>query len=220
MNLTRTPRWYAGAAALVVAGVLLAVAAASRWAPCLSGDPAVCLTRQGLGFDYLQPLAPHQTLVIATICAVLAFFVLAAAPGALVGRRRVGAGLSNVTLAVLGGKPALFAILIVVGSLAGGLPRPAWWWLILEIVVDLAVVGVVLATSNDHREDYQRLLLFAVAVWATGWVGRLGDKVFFSLLNPDAPVPPGSGLIVALILIACGIGVALITRADERSAVD
>ncbi len=217
MDLTRKQRWYAGAGALVIAGVLLALATAARWLPCLSGSAELCLARQSLGFDYLQPLRPHTTLMFSTGCAVLALLVLAAAPAALVGRRKVGPGLANATLAVLGGKPALFAVLVTVGSIAGGLPRPALWWLVLEILFDLAVVGVVLATSNDHREDYQRLLLFAVAVWAAGWVGRVADRVFFSLLTPEAPVPPGSGLIVALVVIACGVGVAAITRADEAA---
>ena len=61
------------------------------------------------------------------------------------------------------------------------------------------------------------LLVAAVAVWLTGWVGRVLDALVFGLLAPDAEVAPGSGLLTGVVLMICGGGLAALTAtAQER----
>ncbi len=74
------------------------------------------------------------------------------------------------------------------------------------------MAAVLLITPNDLLDDYRRLLLYAVPIWLVGWVGGVLDKLFWSLLNESAEVPPGSGLIPPLIIIGCAIGIAAVTR--------
>src|SRR6476659_2252948 len=70
---SRTPqaenRWWATAGLIVLAGVLLAVAAILRWAPCFAGDRAVCLIRQDHRFGYVVPVDPWQALPGVTLLA-------------------------------------------------------------------------------------------------------------------------------------------------------
>lgn len=115
-------------------------------------------------------------------------------------------------------KPAVLGLLVLVAPVVGVLPRSASpVVLVAEIVLDLAVLVVVLATPNDRVADYQRLLVAAVAVWLTGWVGRVLDALVFGLLAPDAEVAPGSGLLTGVVLMICGGGLAALTAtAQER----
>ena len=52
-----------------------------------------------------------------------------------------------------------------------------------------------------------------------GWVGQVLDALVFGLLTLDAEVAPGSGLLTAVIMIGCGVVIALITaHTPERGS--
>ena len=112
-------------------------------------------------------------------------------------------------------KPLILGLWTLISPVTGGMPGGASAWLVAEIVIDLGVAAVLLITPNDLLDDYRRLLLYAVPIWLVGWVGGVLDKLFWSLLNESAEVPPGSGLIPPLIIIGCAIGIAVVTRNSQ-----
>ena len=219
-STARTP-WYAAAALMVLAGLLIAAAAAVRWFPCVQNVASpTCAARQSRAYDYLLPTDPWQPLPAAAVLAGLGMFLLAATCPLIVGRLAVRPGLRNVLAATLMLKPLLLGGMVLAAPMVGVLPRQASpVLLVAEIALDLAVLGVVLAAPSHRLPDYQRLLLAAVTIWLVGWVGGVLDALVFGLLTPDADSAPGSGLLTALIVIGCGVGVALITRhAPERGS--
>ena len=86
----------------------------------------------------------------------------------------------------------------------------------IEIVLDLAALGLLLAIPSSLLADYQRVLVAAVAFWLIGWVGQVLDALVFSLITPEADSAPGSGLLTAEIMIGCAVGVALITAHTRK----
>jgi hypothetical protein len=212
--------WYVGAGLIGLGGLLLLVAAAVRWLPCLADDDSsACRTRQGRVFDYLVPVEPAQALPGTAVLAGIALLLVAAAWPFLLRRlptRRPV--LRAVALLVLVAKPLVLGLLVLAAPVVGVLPRSASpVLLITEIVLDLAVLVVVLTASNHHLADYQRLLVAAVAYWLVGWVGVVLDALIFGLLAPEADVPPGSGLLTGVVLMICGGGIAALTAtAQER----
>lgn len=218
MASPRAVRWLAGAALMLVGGLLLFVAAILRWVPCIedSGSPA-CLSRQSCAFDYLAPLRPYEVLMGPTVLAGLALVAIAASFVMLRGRARVGHRLELITCAIFMIKPAFFAVLTFLAPATSGL-TPHLVWLVAEIAVDLAVVGILLATPNAKPFDYRRLLLCAVPVWLLGWVGSVLDRMVWAALDETAEIPPGTGTLGAVLIMASAIGIAAVTRAEHRSS--
>jgi hypothetical protein len=212
--------WYVAALLIGLGGLFLVVAAAVRWLPCLGNDDgAACQTRQSRGFDYLVPVAPAQAWPATAILAGIGLLLFAAALPFLVRRLPIRRpALRRAALVIMMAKPLVLGLLVLAAPLVGVLPRSASpVVLVTEIGLDLAVLVVVLATPNDRVADYQRLLVAAVAVWLTGWVGRVLDALIFGLLAPDAEVAPGSGLLTGVLLLVCAGGLAALTAtAPER----
>ena len=212
--------WYVGAGLIGLGGLLLLLAAAVRWLPCLADDDSsACRTRQGRVFDYLIPVEPARALPATAVLAGIALLLVAAAWPFLLRRlptRRPV--LRAVALVVLVAKPLVLGLLVLGAPVVGVLPRSASpVLLIAEIVLDLAALVVVLTASNHRLADYQRLLVAAVAYWLVGWVGVVLDALIFGLLAPQADVPPGSGLLTGVVLMICGGGIAALTAtAQER----
>ncbi|HLL62240.1 MAG TPA: hypothetical protein VK401_04280 [Propionibacteriaceae bacterium] len=211
--------WYVAALLIGLGGLFLAGAAAVRWVPCLGDASAGCQARQSRAFDYLVPVEPSQAWPATAVLAGIGLLLVAAAWPFLIRRlplRRPA--LRTAAGAIMMAKPAVLGLLVLVAPVVGVLPRSASpVVLVAEIVLDLAVLVVVLATPNDRVADYQRLLVAAVAVWLTGWVGRVLDALVFGLLAPDAEVAPGSGLLTGVVLMICGGGLAALTAtAQER----
>jgi hypothetical protein len=212
--------WYLAALLVGLGGLFLTVAAAVRWVPCLGNDDsAACQVRQSRAFDYLVPVEPAQAWPATAVLAGIGLLLVAAAWPFVVRRLswrrpplRTAAGV------IMMAKPAVLGLLLLAAPVVGVLPRSASpVVLVAEIGLDLAVLVVVLVTPNDRIADYQRLLVGAVAVWLTGWVGRVLDALVFGLLAPDAEVAPGSGLLTGVVLMICGGGLAALTAtAQER----
>ena len=122
--------------------------------------------------------------------------------------------------AILMLKPLLLGALVLAAPVVGVLPREASpVLLIAEITLDIAALVVLLVVPNDRLPDFQRLLLATVAFWLVGWVGLVMDALLFGLLTLDAEVAPGSGLLTAVMMIGCGVGIALITaHTPERGS--
>ena len=221
--MTWTPRtqWYAAAALLTLGGLFTAAAAAVRWFPCV-GDltRASCTVRQSRAYDYLTPIEPWQALPATALLAGLGMMLLAAAWPLVVRQLRVRPAPRIAIAVIMMAKPLLLGVMVLAGPVVGVLPRAASpALLVAEVTLDVAVIVVVLAAPNHQVADYQRLLLAAVTIWLLGWVGRVLDALVFGLLTPDADSAPGSGLLTAAITVACGVGVALITRqTPERTS--
>jgi len=212
MTLTRSP-WLIAAGTIVLGGMLLAAAAAARWLPCLTGSEQVCLARQSHAYDYIVPIEPAQPLAITSVLAGLGMIMVAVSWPFIVGQLKIKRRLAVALLVIMITKAGLVGLLTLSAAVAGGLPAAATGPLFIgEIVLDLAVLGVVLVTPNERVADYQRLLLAAGPVWLVGTVGRVIDGAFFTLANPGPEVPPGSGCLTAAIIVGCGIGIAAITR--------
>ena len=89
--------------------------------------------------------------------------------------------------------------------------------LVAGIALDLAALAVVLAVSSDRLSDYRRLLVATVAYWLVGYVGLVLDALVFGLLDPEAEVAPGAGLLTGVLVLVCGGGMAALTAtAEER----
>jgi hypothetical protein len=207
--------WLAAGGLLVLAGLLLAGAAAVRWWPCLGDGEAgtVCLSRESVRADYLVPVGDWLPLPAASVLAGLGILTVAVAAVLVIRRLAIKPVLRLVLLLIMIGKPVLLGGLSLLAPVTGPLPLSANPVLLVgEIVVDLALVGCLLAAPGDPQVDFQRLVLTAVPVWLTGWAGPVLDGAFFSLTDRTAEVAPGTGLLTAAIIAGCGIGIAVITR--------
>jgi hypothetical protein len=219
-NTSRTP-WYAAAGLIALAGLLTGAAAAVRWLPCLGSlADQTCIARQSRAYDYLMPTEPWQALPATALLAGLGMFLLAAGWPLIVRGLAVRPALRIVMAAILMLKPLLLGAMVLAAPIVGVLPREASPVLLAaEIALDIAGLVVVLAAPSHRLADYQRLLLATVAFWLVGWVGQVLDALLFALLTPDADSAPGSGLVTAVIMIGCGVGVALITaHTPERDS--
>lgn len=217
--MTSRRPWYAAALLGGLGGLLLVLAAAVRWFPCLGNDNgAVCAVRQSRSYDYLIPVEPWQALPATAVLAGVGLLLLAAAGGLIARRLTVRPVLKAVVGVVLTIKPLALGLLILAAPVVGVLPRRASpVLLVAEIVLDLAVLVIVLATPDHRLADYQRLLVAAVAYWLVGWVGQVLDALVFGLLAAEAEVAPGAGLLTGVVLIICGGGIAALTAtAQER----
>jgi len=212
--------WYVAALLTGLGGLSGVLAAAVRWFPCLgNGTGATCLARQARGFDYLTPVAPAQPLPVTAVLGGTGLLLLAAAWPFLARRLPIRRpALAVAAVVIMMAKPLLLGLLVLAAPVLGVLPRGASpVLLITQIVLDLAVLVVVLATPNDRIADYQRLLVAAAAVWLAGWIGQVLDALVFGLLAPDATVPPGAGLLTGVLVMICGGGLAALTAtAEER----
>jgi hypothetical protein len=208
----RTP-WYAAAALLILSGLFLAAAAAVRWYPCLGhlANP-VCIARQSRSYDYLAPTQPSNALPATVVLAALGLLLLAACWPPIVGRLHVRPALRIAIAVIMMVKPLLLGGLVLAAPIVGGLPRGASPVLLgVEIALDLAALGLVLAAPSHLLADYQRLLVATVAFWMVGWLGQVVDALIFGLFALDADAAPGSGLLTAAVTIGCGVGLAVIT---------
>lgn len=211
--------WYAAALLTGLGGLLLVVAAAVRWWPCLGNDDGpACLARQGRTYDYLVPTEPWQAIPATAVIAGLGLLLVAAAWPFLVGRLGLRPVRRAVVLTIMMAKPLLLGLLVLAAPAVGVLPRSASPVLLVTgIGLDLAALGVVLAVSSHRLVDYQRQLIAAVAYWLVGYIGQVLDALVFGLLNPDAEVAPGAGLLTGVLVMVCGGGIAALTAtARER----
>jgi hypothetical protein len=216
----RTP-WYVAAALIALGGLFHAAAAAVRWFPCLGNlTDQTCTARQSRVYDYLVPTEPSQALPATAVLAGLGMFLLAASWPLIVRQLKVRPALRVAIAVVMTLKPLLLGALVLAAPMVGVLPRGASPVLLgMEIALDVAALGLVLAAPSHLLANYQRLLLAAVAFWLVGWVGQVLDALIFGLLALEAEVAPGSGLLTAAIMIACGIGIVLITaHTPERGS--
>ena len=221
MAKTSGTPWYTAAALVALGGLLMAAAAAVRWLPCLgSRTDQTCVARQSRVYDYLVPTEPWQALPATALLAGVGMFLLAACWPLIVRRLAVRPALRIVMAAILMLKPLLLGGLVLAAPVVGVLPRGASPVLLAgEITLDIAGLAVMLAAPSHRLADYQRLLLAMVAFWLVGWVGQVLDALVFGLLTLDAEVAPGSGLLTAVIMIGCGVGIALITaHTPERGS--
>ena len=217
MTISSRDRWLGGAGLLLLGGLLMGVAAVVRWLPCLDSSRTPCVSAgRAAPSTTSHPFAPHQSLPAAAVLAGLGLLLIAASGLMLIGRRRIKPWLSRLTLVIMMTKPLILGVWTLVSPVTGGMPGSASAWLVAEIVIDLGVAAVLLITPNDRLDDYRRLLLYAVPIWLVGWVGGVLDKLFWSLLNESAEVPPGSGLLPPLIIIGCAIGIAVVTRNSQE----
>lgn len=218
--MTSTPRtpWYAAAALLGLAGVLIAAAAAVRWWPCLGNVAGpVCIARQNRAFDYLTPTEPWQALPATALLAGLGMLLVAASWPLIVRQLNARPALRVALGTVMVLKPLLLGVLVLAAPVVGAPPRGASPVLLgVEIALDVAALALVLAIPSQVLADYQRVLVAAVAFWLIGWVGQVLDAVVFSLITPDADSAPGSGLLTAEVMIGCAVGVALITAHTRK----
>jgi hypothetical protein len=210
----RSP-WYAAGGLLVAAGLLLAVAAAVRWWPCV-GDGAggaACLSRQSPEADYLVPVGDWLPLPAASVLAGLGMIMVAVASVVVIRQLALKPGLRLLLGAIMVGKPVVLGALTLLAPLTGPLPATANPVLLVgEIVIDLALVVCLIAAPSDPQVDFQRLVLTAGPVWLVGWVGTVLDGAFFGITDRTAEIAPGTGLLTAAIIAGCGIGIAVITR--------
>lgn len=219
-------RWLAVGGLLAAAGVLLAGAAAVRWWPCL-GDEAgpVCATRESLRADYLVPIGDWLPLPAASMPAGFGMVLVAVSAVLVVRLLAIKLGLRLVLMAIMVGKPLVLGMITLLAPAAGPLPVSANPVLLVgEIVVDLALVVCLVAAPSDPQVDFQRLVLTVVPVWLVGWVGSVLDGAFFLITDRTAEVAPGTGLLTAVIIAGCGVGIAVITRnaplpRDRRSGI-
>lgn len=211
--------WYAAALLTGLGGLFLVLAAAVRWWPCLGDDDsAACVARQSRAYDYLVPTEPAQALPATAILAGLGLLLVAAAWPFLAGQLRVRPWRRVLVAVVMMVKPAVLGLLVLAAPVAGVLPRSASPVLLVTgIALDLAGVAVVLAVSGDRLADYRRLLVATVAYWLVGYVGLVLDALAFGLLDADAEVAPGAGVLTGVLVLVCGGGIAALTAtAEER----
>lgn len=211
--------WYVAALLTGLGGLLLVLAAAVRWWPCLGNDDsAACLARQSRGYDYLVPTEPAQALPATAMLAGLGLLLVAAAWPFLAASLRVRPRRRFLIAAVMMVKPSVLGLLVLAAPITGVLPRSASPVLLVTgIALDLAALAVVLAVSGDRLADYRRLLVATVAYWLVGYVGLVLDALVFGLLNPGAEVAPGAGLLTGVLVLVCGGGIAGLTAtAEER----
>ncbi len=187
-----------------------------RWGPCITAaGSAACRARQSAVVNYIAPLRPHESLLGPAILAGAGLLLVGGSLLMVLARVRVSRSLTRLTLVILMAKPLLFGVLTLIGPATGGLGRHRGW-LIGEIILDIAVAVILLLTPNDRPEDYRRLLLCAVPVWMVGWVGSVLDRMVWAAFNESAEVPPGSGLLAALVTMGCAVGIGLVTRAEDQ----
>lgn len=214
--------WYVAALLTGLGGLFLVVAAAVRWWPCLGDDDsAACLTRQSHAHDYLVPTQPASALPAAAVLGGLGLLLVAAAWLPLAGQLTVRPGWRILVAVVMMIKPAVLGALVLAAPIAGVLPRSASPVLLVAgIALDLAALAVVLAVPSDRLADYQRLLAATMAYWLVGYVGLVLDALVFGLLDPEAEVAPGAGLLTGVLVLVCGGGIAGLTATTkERSRV-
>lgn len=207
-------QWLAAGGLIAVGGLLLAGAAAVRWWPCL-GDEAgtICLTRQSARAGYLVPVGDWLPLPPASVLAGLGMILVAVAAFLVLRRLVLKPALRLALLVIMVGKPVVLGGLTLLAPVTGSLPAAANPVLLIgEIVIDLALVVCLVAAPSDPQIDFQRLVLTAVPVWLVGWAGSILDGAFFSITDRTAEVAPGTGLLTAMIITGCGIGIAVITR--------
>lgn len=211
--------WYAAALLTGLGGLFLVLAAAVRWWPCLGDDDsAACVARQSRAYDYLVPTEPAQALPATAILAGLGLLLVAAAWPFLAGQLRVRPRRRFLVAVVMMVKPAVLGLLVLAAPVAGVLPRSASPVLLVTgIALDLAGLVIVLAVSGDRLADYRRLLVATVAYWLVGYVGLVLDALAFGLLDADAEVAPGAGVLTGVLVLVCGGGIAALTAtAEER----
>jgi hypothetical protein len=213
-------RWPGAAGLIVVAGVLLAVAASLRWAPCFAGEHAVCLTRQDHRFGYVVPVDPWQALPGVTLLAGVGMVLVGLVWPLLFARLRLKPWQRIATTAALLAKPVLFGGLTVISAIAGTTWTALGPTLLgIEVLLDAVALVFLIAHPEYPREDYRRAILAVVAFLAVGQLPAILEFVVLSLGRQVDDTPPGLGLLAAGAILACGIGIAVITRRapDEGS---
>ena len=206
-------RWLAAVGLLVLSGVLLGLAATLRWAPCFAGHRALCLVRQDHRFGYIVPVDPWQPLTAVTLLAGVGMVLVGLVWLPLFAGLRLKPWQRMVVVIALVVKPVLFGGLTLVSALTG----TTWTalgpsLLVLEVLVDAIALAFLVAHPEYPRQDYRRAILAVVAFVAVGQLPAILEFVVFSLGRQYDGTPPGSGLLSAGAILACGIGIAAITR--------
>jgi hypothetical protein len=211
-------RWLPAAGLIMAAGVLLALAAILRWAPCFAGNRPVCLVRQSHRFGYVVPVDPWQPLPGVTLLAGVGMILVGVAWLLLFARLRIKPWQRTLITIALVTKPALFGLLTLVSAITG----TTWTalgptLLTVEVVLDLVALVFLIAHPEYPREDYRRAILAVLAFLAVGQIPAILEFVVLALGRDIADTPPGAGLLAAGAILACGIGIAVITRRAERT---
>jgi hypothetical protein len=211
-------RWLAAAGLIIVAGMLLAVAASLRWAPCFAGNRAVCLIRQDHRFGYVVPVDPWQALPGVTVLAGVGMVLVGLLWPLLFARLRLKPWQRLLCTTALVAKPVLFGLLALVSAITGTTWTALGPTLLgIEVLLDAVALAFLIAHPEHPREDYRRAILAVVAFLAVGQVPAIVEFVVFSLGRQVTDTPPGSGLIAAGAILACGVGIAVITRQAARA---
>jgi hypothetical protein len=212
-------RWLPAAGLIMLAGVLLAVAASLRWAPCFAGNQAVCVIRRSHRFGYVVPVDPWQPLPGVTLLAGVGMLLVGVAWLLLYARLRIKPWQRTLITIALVAKPVLFGGLTLISAFAG----TTWTalgptLLALEVVLDVVALVFLVAHPEYPREDYRRAILAVVAFLAIGQLPALLEFVVLALGREVANTPPGLGLLSAGAILVCGIGIAVITRRAGTAA--
>lgn len=229
--------WLLAAGLLTAAGVFALVATRLWWTPCRSSmlvgtilEPAGapefshrCLVRMDAGTPYPLPAATdgappelYGFVAAAILLAALAWSVALVATSMPRSARWAGLALA-ASLAALGVAGLRPVSRVGDPSIVG---TTAFWVIDVVTVVWLACVcrGPV---SWSPRTTIRLLLLLGGATAFGALRGMVDYAVMITWSQANWDVPPGTGFAPALVLILCGVGVAVVTLGGapaERSA--
>lgn len=205
--------WLASAGLLAVAAVLVGLAAAVYWQPCVAGWPEFsqeCLVAMDSSSGF--PL-PVETWTLVGLLGLLATLTLAAAWLVLLPTARLSWP-GRVVVAL----PAV-AVVVLVGWVVVATFEPTAEWLPgwLFLAVDFAVVPAVFVLANSGVAGLllARYALVALASTSVGLVHQMFDYIAaLSLSTANWDTPPGSGLFTAVAVLLAAVATAVLWKAQ------
>lgn len=225
--------WLLSAGLLTAAGVFALVATTLWWAPCRSSmlvgtvlEPAGapefsdrCLVRMDAGTPYPLPVATdgappalYGSVAAAILLAALAWSVALVATSMPRPARWAGLALaaSLAALGVAGLRPVSREVdPSIVGATAS--------WLI-DIVTVVWLACVCRGPVSWSPRTTIRLMLLLGGASAFGTLrGTVDYGVMITWSQANWDVPPGTGYVPAVVLILCGVGVAVVTARGARA---
>jgi hypothetical protein len=209
----RPKLWLLSAGLLAVAAVLVGVAAASYWQPCVADWPEfsqACLVAMDESSGFPLPVGTWTVVgalgLIATLTLAVAWLVLLPTmPLSRWGR----------VVAVL---PAAAVVAVAISAVMSTFdPTGDWMPSWLYLAVDLAAVPAVFALANSGVAGalLVRYVVVALASTAVGLVHQLADYIAsLSMSTANWDTPPGSGLFTAAALLVAAVATAILWRAQ------
>ncbi len=225
--------WLVSAGLLVASGALAWSATSLWWRPCASallvgtileppgsaGFDDACLVRMDSGRPFPLPTAVealptslHGVVAAAILLAALAWLV--AVVTTTMPRPARVTGLALVAAAAVLGVAGLHPVpREAEPSVVGG---AAFWLIDVLVVIWLACVSR--GPVHWSPRTMVRLMLVLGGVTTFGALrGIVDDAAMATWSQANWDVPPGTGYLPALVLILCGVGVAVVTLRDARA---